>query len=69
MDLLGPEKVMNYKALASLWSGADVLDMCIFAVAPTRVYSLEDMSKLLGAITGWNTSAYEIMRWENGGCI
>lgn len=63
MDLLGPEKVMNYKALASLWSGADVLDMCIFAVAPTRVYSLEDMSKLLGAITGWNTSAYEIMRW------
>ncbi len=63
MDYVGEEKVRNFKALATLWSGADVLDLCIFAIAPTRVLSLPDMANLLGAVTGWSTSAYEIMRY------
>jgi len=36
--------------------------MCIFAVAPTRVLNLSMMARLLGAVTGWETSGYEIMR-------
>jgi aldehyde:ferredoxin oxidoreductase len=60
---LGAEKVRNFKALATLWSAADALDFCIFAIAPTRLLSLHDMAALLGAVTGWNTSAYEIMRF------
>ena len=63
MDYLGPAKVRNFKALATLWSGADALDFCIFAVAPTRVFSLHEMARMVSAVTGWNTSAYEIMRW------
>jgi len=63
MDYLGPDKVRNFKALASLWSGADALDLCIFAIAPTRVLTPHEMAALLGAVTGWNTSAYEIMRF------
>ncbi len=63
MDYLGSKKVRNFKALAALWSAADALDLCIFAIAPTRVLSLADMARLLGAVTGWNTSAYEIMRF------
>ena len=63
MDDLDERKVRNFKALMTLWSGADALDLCIFAVAPTRVLSLYEMARLLGAITGWNTSGYEIMRW------
>jgi aldehyde:ferredoxin oxidoreductase len=63
MDYLGEEKVRNFKALATLWSGADALDFCIFAIAPTRLLGLRDMAELLGAVTGWNTSAYEIMRF------
>jgi aldehyde:ferredoxin oxidoreductase len=63
MDSLDERKVRNFKALATLWSGADALDLCIFAIAPTRVLSLQDMAELLGAITGWSTSAYEIMRF------
>jgi aldehyde:ferredoxin oxidoreductase len=63
MDYVGAEKVRNFKALASLWSAADALDLCIFAIAPTRVLSLADMAQLLGAVTGWNTSAYEMMRF------
>jgi aldehyde:ferredoxin oxidoreductase len=37
--------------------------MCIFAVAPTRLLSLDQMAELLAAVTGWETSGYEIMRW------
>lgn len=62
MDYLGPEKVRNFKALWTLWSAADALDMCIFAVAPTRILSLDAMSRLVAAITGWETSSYEIMK-------
>jgi len=63
MDYLGEKKVRNFKALATLWSAADALDFCIFAIAPTRVLSLHDMAEMLGAVTGWNTSAYEVMRY------
>jgi aldehyde:ferredoxin oxidoreductase len=63
MDTLDEHKVRNFKALATLWSAADTLDLCIFAIAPTRVLSLHDMAELLGAVTGWSTSAYEIMRF------
>ena len=63
MDYVGAKKVRNFKALASLWSAADALDLCIFAIAPTRVLSLAEMAELLGAVTGWNTSAYELMRF------
>ena len=52
----------NFKALFNLWSAADALDLCIFAIAPTRLLSLEQMAALLRAVTGWETSAYEIMR-------
>ncbi len=63
MEQLSVEKVRNYKALATIWSGADALDFCIFAIAPTRVFSLQEMADMLAAVTGWDTSAYEIMRW------
>ena len=63
MGHLGPDKVRIFKALSTVWSAADALDMSIFAVAPTRVFSLHEMAELLAAVTGWNTSSYEIMRY------
>ncbi|MCC6580205.1 MAG: hypothetical protein IT440_07155 [Phycisphaeraceae bacterium] len=63
MGYLGRRKVRNFKALSTLWSAADALDLCIFAIAPTRLLSLRQMTELLAAATGWETSAYEIMRW------
>ena len=36
MEYLGADKVRNFKALATIWSAADALDLCIFAIAPTR---------------------------------
>ena len=63
MGYQGPEKVRTFKALVTLWSAADALDFCIFAIAPTRILSMPRMTELLGAITGWETSSYEIMRF------
>jgi aldehyde:ferredoxin oxidoreductase len=63
MEYVGPKKVRNYKGLNNLWSGADALGYCIFAIAPTRVLSLQIMTDMLAAITGWETSSYEILRW------
>lgn len=63
MEFVGAQKVRNFKALNNLWSGADALGYCIFAIAPTRALSLQIMTDLLKAITGWETSSYEILRW------
>jgi aldehyde:ferredoxin oxidoreductase len=63
MEYVGAEKVRNYKGLNNLWSGADALGYCIFAIAPTRALSLGIMTDMLAAITGWETSSYEILRW------
>ena len=63
MDEVSQGKVRNFKALSTLWSGADALDFSIFAIAPTRALTLHDMADLLGAVTGWNTSSHEIMRY------
>ena len=62
MQTISPEKVRNFKALFTLWSAADVLDFCIFAIAPTRLLSLAQMAEMLAAVTGWETSGYEVMR-------
>jgi aldehyde:ferredoxin oxidoreductase len=63
MEYLGPVKVRNFKALSTLWSGCDALGICIFASAPTRLLSVATMGELVAAITGWQTSSAEIMRW------
>ena len=62
MQEISPRKVRNYSVLATLWSAADALGFCIFAIAPVRLLSFKQMAGMLAAITGWNTSTYEIMR-------
>lgn len=63
MDYVGPKKARNYKALSNCWSAADALCICIFAAPPTRSMTVEEMGTLLGAITGWETSSYEVMAY------
>ena len=62
MDELSIDKVRNFKALNSLWSAADSLGMCIFAISPTRILTLEEMAGLVSQITGWNFSSFELMK-------
>ena len=63
MEQLSFKKVKNYKELNNLWSACDAMNLCIFASAPTRVWSLEMIAKLIHVITGWQTSSYEFMKW------
>jgi aldehyde:ferredoxin oxidoreductase len=63
MQHAGIDKVRNFKALYLLWSAFDALNVCIFAGAPTRLLSLETIARMTAAITGWETSSYELMRW------
>jgi aldehyde:ferredoxin oxidoreductase len=63
MQKLSFEKVARYKALNTIWSAADALDISIFAIAPTRLLGLHDLAELVGAVTGWETSSYELMRF------
>ena len=63
MQYLGKDKVKNFKVLNNLWSAINALGMCIFASAPTRVYSMTQMAELFEAITGYESSSYELMRY------
>jgi aldehyde:ferredoxin oxidoreductase len=63
MDSLDPLKVRNYTILSTLWSALDALNVCIFASAPTRLLSLDDVARIVEAITGWQTTADEVMAW------
>lgn len=63
MEYVGPKKVRNYKALHTLWSAADAMAFCIFAIAPTRALSLQMMTDMLAAVTGWETSSHELLRF------
>ena len=63
MNALNDEKVRRFKVLNTLWSALDALDICVFAAAPTRILSMPEMAAMVGAITGWQTSDYELMRW------
>ena len=62
MEHMGLDKVRMYKALNTIWSAADALSFCVFAIAPTRVLSMGAMTDLVAAITGWETSSHELMR-------
>ena len=63
MARFAPGKVRNLRAAANLWSAFNALGLCLYAAPPTRTYTLADVVQLISAITGWETSSYELMRW------
>jgi aldehyde:ferredoxin oxidoreductase len=63
MNELSAEKVRRFRILNNLWSAADALDFCVFAIAPTRILTLREMAATVAAVTGWETGDYELMRW------
>jgi len=62
MQALSPDKVRNFKALNTLWSAADALGLCIFAIAPTRILTIDEMARIISDITGFDLSTYEMMQ-------
>jgi len=56
------KKVRMFTYLQQLWGIYMVLDICIFAVAPGRTFKLGDIVELVKAVTGWETSLFELMK-------
>jgi aldehyde:ferredoxin oxidoreductase len=63
MDYMGLDKVHRFKALNDFYSAADALGVCIFTADPARLLSVSRIASLVTGVTGWDTSAYEVMRW------
>jgi aldehyde:ferredoxin oxidoreductase len=63
MAAFDDRKVRVFVTLSTLWSALDALNVCIFASAPTRILSLEEVARVVRTITGWETDADEVMAW------
>jgi aldehyde:ferredoxin oxidoreductase len=65
---LDAKKVRNFVLLQNAWSMVNVIDFCLFCMAPeVSMYSLEDMTHAVSAATGWNISLAEMMAWGERG--
>jgi aldehyde:ferredoxin oxidoreductase len=59
---INAQKVRNYKLLENFWRTLDALGLCVFGYAPRGVMPIETMVKCVNAVTGWETSLFELMR-------
>ncbi|MEW6592193.1 MAG: aldehyde ferredoxin oxidoreductase family protein [Candidatus Hadarchaeota archaeon] len=59
---LGPRKVRLFTYLQHWWSLGNSLDLCLFTTAPARVWSIPQVVEIVNAITGWDTTAWELMK-------
>jgi aldehyde:ferredoxin oxidoreductase len=56
------QKVRNYKLLENFWRTLDALGLCVFGYAPRGVMPINTMLECVKAVTGWETSLFELMR-------
>jgi aldehyde:ferredoxin oxidoreductase len=63
MASLDDDKVRLTSVLLDLWSGLDVLNLCLYAGPPVRLLTLDDMAAIVRAVTGWSASGDDIMGW------
>jgi aldehyde:ferredoxin oxidoreductase len=59
---LGPRKVRLFTYLQHWWSLGNCLDLCLFTTAPARVWGIPQVVEIVNAITGWDTTAWELMK-------
>jgi aldehyde:ferredoxin oxidoreductase len=58
---MGPRKVRQFAHTQAIWNAFNSLGVCNFAAAPYTAIPLNALSEAVEAITGWNTSLYELM--------
>ena len=58
---MGPPKVRQFMHTQQMFSFFNSLGICNFSAVPYTAYTLPKIAELLEAVTGWNTSLYEIM--------
>ncbi|KJS50560.1 aldehyde ferredoxin oxidoreductase family protein [Desulfosporosinus sp. BICA1-9] len=59
---LGPEKVRLFTYLQHNFSLHNVLDLCMFITAPVRTMKLTQLVDIVNAVTGWETSLWELFK-------
>ncbi len=58
----GSSKVRNYTYLQFVWSLYNSLGFCNFAAGPVWSQSLTRLVELVNAVTGWDTSLWELLK-------
>lgn len=58
---LGPRKIRQFVHTQMIWNFFNSLGVCNFAAAPYTAFPLVSLAEAVEAITGWNTSLYELM--------
>jgi aldehyde:ferredoxin oxidoreductase len=66
---INPEKVRGYHQLEKLWRMMDALGLCVFGFAPRGAMPLDTLVESINAVTGWNTSLYELLRGAERGSM
>jgi len=56
------KKVTQFKLLQLVWALYMCLDICIFVGPPGRTFKFRDIVDIVKAVTGWNTSLYELLK-------
>jgi aldehyde:ferredoxin oxidoreductase len=59
---LGPRKVRLFTYLQHWWSLGNCLDICLFTTAPVRVWTIPQVVEMVNAVTGWDTTTWELMK-------
>ena len=58
---LGPRKISHFVHTQQIWNFFNSLGVCNFAAAPYSAFTLPLLAEAVEAVTGWNTSLYELM--------
>ncbi|MBA7595085.1 hypothetical protein ES703_02044 [subsurface metagenome] len=59
---LGERKVRLFTYMQHWWSLGNCLDLCLFTTAPARVWTIPQVVDMVNAVTGWDTTTWELMK-------
>lgn len=59
---IGARKVRLFTYLQHWWTLGDCVEMCLFSTAPVRVWKIPQVAEMVNAVTGWDTSTWELMK-------
>lgn len=59
---IGGPKVRLFTYIQTLWSLFNCLEVCLFTPAPVRVFKISQYSQMVSAVTGWETTMWELMK-------
>jgi aldehyde:ferredoxin oxidoreductase len=62
LDDLGPKKVKFFYQTHLVFSMFHCLDVCVFCMAPARALDFNELVTAVSAITGWETSLWELVQ-------